>query len=1061
MPKRDTLNSAAAQAIDSPQNFSELFDLQVRRSAKNVALRFDGNSLTYEELARRIDAVSTRLASAGVGRGSRVAISLDRGFEYVVTMLAVLRAGGVFLPVDPSYPQERREFMLGDADPLIVITSARLAGALNYDREYFIIDEDSDAQETSGRRAGEFTPSGLDPAYVIYTSGSTGRPKGAVNTHQGLLNLAIEQIAAFSVLPSSRVLQFASSSFDASVSEVVMALGAGATLVLAAKEDVVPGPALVKILLDEKVTHVTLPPSVLAVLPEKAFPDLKAIVVAGEACPVELARKWSTSVRFFNAYGVSEAAVCSSIREFDPALSSLPIGKAMGGVDLAVLDDRGAPVQIGEVGELFIGGVGVSLGYLNRPELNVEKFVNLGNAKGGVERFYRSGDRVRLLLDGSLEYVGRQDNQVKIRGFRVELDEVALTIEQFEDVVQAVAIVTADAKSPGQLAGYLKLQPSLGLLVTREEDRVKIQKCVKELREFLSAKLPAHMVPSHLVVIDEFPLAPTGKVDLAKLRVRPIDRLHSNSGGRQPETKTEKKLAVLVCDVLGLDELPMEGSFLDMGGDSLQAAQLTWKIVEAFSVRISEADILEAPNFAEIAQRIDKQARKPLPKLVPIVRGELLAATPAQEIFGLLETLNVDTSALNCCAAFEVTGTLNKDHLSHAYRELFARHEGLRLKFPMVGEKLKITSYDRVDTEIEYLDFSDSATQADKLREFFWKAERICFSIQKDILVKCYLIDMGKGRSIFSLISHHAMFDAWSLHVFMQDLLALTAELDTGKSRLQPLRIQFLDYVAWLHKTLELEDIEAKNAYLGKVFERPLNFFDLRNPLPRPVKKTGVGNNTFLTIDRTNVARISAFCDDRQLTPFMVCTTLLKAALYLNSGIPDITVGGPVSIRYHRELENQIGLYGSAYIIRTHFSDREPIEELLQRSKENLLESYRSQVHSISGVLAQFEFELDLSRTAPYDISIASHMFDLPLVDPAVAKDLGITIKPYRYPLTTSFFDFEFTFHLFDGEIELETRYDAAIYTQQHIDSLTRDFERLLLTVLDNPDITLGKFKAM
>lgn len=1058
-------HGSSASSLDVPQqgsSFVEMFEVKATEFARSVALRHNAVTMNYLELQKRTNRFARYLGTRGVAPGDVVAISLNRGIDLVVAMLGTLKAGAIFVPVDPHYPDDRKHFMLVDAAPKLVVVGslAQLDSTLHsasftllpLDTEYAKID--ATPSRALGRNA---RPRPGDPAYIIYTSGSTGRPKGAINTHQGLLNLAVQQISVFGVQPTSRVLQFASFSFDASVSEIVMALGAGATLILADSGDIVPGPSLVKLLQEYEVTHVTFPPSVLAVVPDVSFPALEVIIVAGEACPIELARRWAPRCRFFNAYGVSEAAVCAAMREFDPALGSLPIGSAMGGVELHVLDEELSAVRVGEVGELYIGGVGVGLGYLNRPDLTREKFLDLNIGAQGPARFYKTGDRVRLLLDKSLEYVGRTDNQVKVRGFRVELDEIAYALEDCELVIQAAVVLRTDEHGHKKLVAFIKPSRNEEVPTVTSAQRVMIG----QIRSFLMSRLPAHMIPSNIIALQTFPLSPNGKIDLAELRSRVLDSSPQFcEGNRSPETETELILARLCADLLGTDQIPFDSSFLDLGGDSLQAAQLVWRIQEEFSIQISQADIIDSKDLFDLAQRVEATSRRTLPVLEALDRSAPVDPAPAQEIFGLLETLGIDTSPLNCCASYEIAGDIDIELLDLAHRDLFARHEGLRLTFPMNGDGFKLSAFEHVDPSLEIVDLRSTPNQAQKLSEFFAIAERIRFDLRKDLLVRSFFVRLESRRAILITIAHHAIFDAWSLLVFLQDLFALVAERKTGKKILEPLRIQYLDYVVYLRKTLALRDFRREEAYLSQVFKRPLHHFDLKSAKPRPPRKTLQGGNRFDLLSRDETTQLRVFCESRKLTPFMVCTALLKAALYLNSHQNDITVGGPVSIRYHRELERQIGLYGAAYILRTIFHEKEPVSRLLERVSRNLLEAYRCQVHSITEVLQKYELEADLSRTAPYDISIASHMFDIPLSRPGIDEVLGIRLSPYRYPLTTGFFDFEFTFHLFDGEIDLETRFDAALYEENDVAAVTSDFRKLLVGTIKSPNSNLGEIVA-
>ncbi|MDZ8051396.1 MAG: amino acid adenylation domain-containing protein [Aulosira sp. ZfuCHP01] len=462
----------------------QLFEVQVEQSPDSIAVVFEGieshlqvshsaNSfLTYKELNVRANQLAHYLKTLGVGPEVLVGICVERSLEMIVGVLAILKAGGAYLPLDSNYPKERLAFMLEDSQISVLITQQRFLESLPSNTAQIIcLDTDwtGIAEHSQQNLICEVTSNNL--AYVIYTSGSTGKPKGVLVPHAGVGNLAREQIRIFDVQPDSRVLQFASFSFDASVSEIFMALLAGATLVLATRDSLMPGTGLLKLLREQRITTVTLPPSALAVLPIQELPDLRSLIVAGEACPPELINRWAPGRRFFNAYGPTEATVCTTIAECTPSVKKPSIGYPIANKQVYLLDEQLEPVPVGVVGELYIGGLGLAKGYLNRPELTAEKFILKkaggwgAEEQGGrgaeepVTRLYKTGDLARYLPDGSLEFLGRIDEQVKVRGYRIELGEIEAVIGRHPGVQQAVAIAREDVPGQNRLIAYVVQNP--------------------------------------------------------------------------------------------------------------------------------------------------------------------------------------------------------------------------------------------------------------------------------------------------------------------------------------------------------------------------------------------------------------------------------------------------------------------------------------------------------------------------------------------------------------------------------------------------------------------------
>ncbi len=480
-----------------------LFEAQASRDPEAVALAFEAREVRYGELDRRANQLAHRLGKLGVAPDALVGISMERSPELVVAILGVLKAGAAWVPLDPGYPRERLAWMIEDSGIGVLLTQASVAPRLPAHGASVLCLEASlaaIASESETRPAVEVT--GESAAYVIYTSGSTGRPKGVVVEHRGLGNVAAVQRRELGVGPGSRVLQLSSTSFDASVWETVMALLNGATLVLAPSEALVPGPALAGTLSRHGVTVLTVPPSLLALVPHGAPADLPAlatVVVAGEACPEELVSRWAPGRRFWNAYGPTETTICATMGECFAGGGKPSIGRPIANVQVYVLDGHRQPTPIGVAGELCVGGVGLARGYLGQPELTAERFVASPFEPGS--KVYRTGDLARWRADGTLEYLGRIDQQVKLRGFRIELGEIESVLGQHPGVSGAVVVLREDAAGDRRLVAYV----------------VPASVAVGELRGFLEARLPGHLVPSRFVGLDALPLTPNGKIDRSAL----------------------------------------------------------------------------------------------------------------------------------------------------------------------------------------------------------------------------------------------------------------------------------------------------------------------------------------------------------------------------------------------------------------------------------------------------------------------------------------------------------------------------------------------------------------
>ncbi|MBU6535549.1 amino acid adenylation domain-containing protein, partial [Streptomyces mayonensis] len=577
--------SGADRADLPPVTLPDLFRAAAERSPDAVAMisgraETSYSELSYAQLDRRSNRVAHHLLGLGVGPGQRVALRMRRGPELVATILGVVKTGAAYVPVDPDYPAERIAYMLADAEPAVVLDDAWTAG----------VDEEALPDSDPGVPVHP-----AHTAYVIYTSGSTGRPKGVEVTHAGFANLARAQLDAFALAPDSRVLQFASPSFDVSVWELVMAFASGAALV-AASADALSGDALAETLSGRRVTHVTLPPSVLATLdargPGVPFPDLAVLLVAGEACSPDLTERWAPGRRMINAYGPTESTVGAAMSTPLTGRESgvVPMGRPLFGLSGYVLDGGLHPVPQGVVGELYVAGAGLARGYLGRPALTAERFV--ANPLGGPgERMYRTGDVVRWNADGQLEYLGRADDQVKIRGFRVEPGEIQAELLRLPGLVQAFVAVHRHGGTDPRLVAY----------VVPEDPGAFSAAAV---REALRERLPGYMVPSAVTALSELPLSPNGKVDRKALPAPD----YGGRGGRPPRTPQEEVLCTLYAEVLGLPGVSVDDGFFDLGGHSLLATGLISRIQAVLGVELPLRVLFEAPTVAELARRLDEDA---------------------------------------------------------------------------------------------------------------------------------------------------------------------------------------------------------------------------------------------------------------------------------------------------------------------------------------------------------------------------------------------------------------------------------------------------------------------
>ncbi|HEY0552674.1 MAG TPA: amino acid adenylation domain-containing protein, partial [Thermoanaerobaculia bacterium] len=642
-----------------------------------VALVFEDQHLSYAELNRRANQLAHYLRRLGVAPEVVVGLCVERSVEMIVGLLAIIKAGGAYLPLDPQYPRRRLTYMLDDAGVELVVTTAALAAdGLFLDRQVIRLDRDWPAisQQDEQNPLAESAAENL--AYVIYTSGSSGEPKGVMVEQRGVCNMAEAQMQSLAVSRRSCGLQFASLSFDASIFEIMLMQRAGGKLCLGAAASLLPGGGLEELLKREAVTHVTLPPTALAQIRAGGMAEVEGLIVAGEACRAELVSGWGKGRKFYNAYGPTEASVWASVKECgagrgegegDPS-----IGSPIGNVQMYILDEAREVVPAGSRGELYIGGGGLARGYRGRAALTAERFMPNGYSAGGGERLYRSGDVGRYGSNGEIEYLGRGDEQVKLRGYRIEMGEIEAGMREHEGVSECVVMVREEAEGEKRLVAYV---------VSKQAGELNIS----QLREHLKQRLPAYMVPSAYVMLPALPLTANGKLDRGALPAAEPSQREEGESVAGPRNAVEEIVSGIWSQVLRAEQVGIEDNFFDLGGHSLLATQVISRIRQAFQVEVALRTMFERPTVGGLAEVIEQARargeRQAEVRIEAVGREQRLRLSNAQERLWFLDELRPGSSAYNISTAIQLSGRLEVAGLEQSLTEIMRRHEVLRTHF--------------------------------------------------------------------------------------------------------------------------------------------------------------------------------------------------------------------------------------------------------------------------------------------------------------------------------------------------------------------------------------------
>ncbi|MBW4678524.1 MAG: amino acid adenylation domain-containing protein [Microcoleus vaginatus WJT46-NPBG5] len=1047
--ERQQLQSWNENEADYPNEtcIHHLFENQVQQTPDAVALVFEGKQLTYQELNAKANQLAHYLRSLGVGAEVLVGICVERSLEMVIGLLGILKAGGAYVPLDPAYPSERLAFMLEDSGVSVLLTQSHLVQSLpKHQADVVCLDT---GWEVLAQGCQENPVSGVTAenlAYVIYTSGSTGKPKGVLLEHRGLCNLATAQQKLFDVRSDSRVLQFASFSFDASVSEIFMTLLAGATLVLGTRDSLLPGPALIELCKNQAITTVTLPPSVLAVLPVEEFATLQTIIVAGEASSADLAARWIPGRQFFNAYGPTETTVCATVAECFDSEKKPPIGRPIANTQVYLLDAQMQPIPIGVPGELHIGGAGLSRGYLNRPELTAEKFIANPFSQDSNSRLYKTGDLARYLPDGTIEYLGRIDNQVKIRGFRIELGEIEADLSQHPDVEEAVVIAREDEPGEQRLVAYLVGNEALK---------------ASELRSVLKEKLPEYMVPAAFVFLPSIPLTSNGKVDRRALPVPDSSRRELTSTFISPRNPIEEVISGIWAEVLHVDRVGIHDNFFELGGHSLLATQVISRLREALQIELPLRYLFESPTVAGLSERINagnlSETGIQAPPLLPISRTKEVPLSFAQQRLWFLDQLDPGTPAYNISAAVHLKGELNVPALEKSFHEIINRHEVLRTSFATAnGQPVQII-HPNFDFTLSILDLTERQNSTSKLQNFILEEAQQPFDLTRLPLLRVKLLKLETKEWVVVLTMHHIVSDGWSMGVFVQELATLYKVFCAGNPSPVPvLPIQYADYALWQRQWLQGDVLEAKLSYWKQQLGTSLPVLKFPTVQTQTEVSTFRGASYSFQLSANLSKEIHQVSRLENVTLFMTLLAAFQTFLYRYTNQDDLVVGTDLANRTQVETESLIGFFVNLLVLRTDLSGNPTFRELLKRVREITLKAYAHQDLPFEKLVEALRPERSSSHTPLFQVLFVLQNTPVPALE---LPDL--TLTPLEIDSGTAKFDLALFMAETKSGIVGTFKYNAALFDEATIAKISERFVTLLNSIVAQTDARLNSLEIL
>ncbi|QUS58939.1 non-ribosomal peptide synthetase [Pseudovibrio brasiliensis] len=1054
-----SLSNVVSIRTTEHENIVTRIEQVARIQANKTALVGQAAALSYGDMVSSANRLAGLLQSKGIGPEVAVGVRIPRGPDAIIAFLAILKAGGVYVPLDSKLPHKRLEFMVQDSEAAVLLCTD--------ETEAFVKDLAATISHSpkivNYSRADHSTPAPFEDqvirpdqlAYIIYTSGSTGQPKGVMVEHRGLHNLAEEQARFFELHENARVLQFASLGFDASISEILVTLCSGAELHFAPNDTLLAGDALREIVRERAISHLTLPPSLVSRMNPTDYPSLETLVVAGEAMPWAIVERWSDHVNLINAYGPTENTVCASLHRCSikaTSSSTVPIGNPIANVDAYVLDADLKQVRDGDDGALWLGGLALARGYKNRPDLTNEMFRSVPGI--AAERLYNTGDRVRRLADGSLEFLGRLDAQVKVRGHRIELQEIEKNLSALEGVEHAHVVVSSSRPKDHEIIAYFTVGTG------------KTNPGIQQLKTKLRAFLPDYMMPNAFVRLNEFPLTVNGKVD-SKALPAPDRSARGGSSQELPRTNTEQSLAGFWKEVLGVNPVFCDDTLQTLGGSSLDAVQFLTRCREEYGNILSLKDVFTGKTLCELAEII--QAREGLEKPEKTLNAysfesDTFPVSHQQNGVCLLEKLTPDSLAYNAQCLIRIEGDIDVSALQSALDLIVQRHEIFRSTF---HEDATGKAYQRVHgpvpARLDQVEL-DAPMDSPDLWQAVDDEVSKSFDTSQLPLARWVLFKLNDETSALLHIEHHLVHDGWSANIFLSEFLEAYGAFAHGEQViLPPVPAQYRHYVGWQQSTDAERTYEKQLAYWKEQLSEASFTLALPTDAPRPETMSFKGKQSRLELKGTLLQKLNEFCDKSGHTDYTVLLGVFHLLLSRYTGQKDLLTGSAVANRKTSASEHMLGMFVNSVAIRSDLSKNPIFTEYLEHLRSTLSNAYENEEVPFERVVRELQPERDLSRNPIFQVGFSYHNSKIPKLS---RDDLSLSLYE-AYSNNSAKFDIEVVI-LPRSSTEKDTpaltllwNYATDLFQLETIERIQANFFALLENCLSEPECSVEDFSSV
>ena len=1022
---------------DENKTIAQLFEEQAKKTPGNIALVFGEKHLTYNELNEKANSLALYLREKKqIHRNDLVGIEVNRSLEMIIAILAVLKAGGAYIPIDPSYPENRINYMLSSSNSKLLLTKNDLEKNIKF-KNKLCIDLENEEIYSLNKNNLENINKPEDLSYVIYTSGSTGIPKGVQLTHKALTNLTNYCNKYIEYLKTNKyrtVVSITTISFDIFIFESLISLQKGLKLVIANENQQTSLVALNNLIEKENVEIIQSTPSRMKIFVENlelipSLKKLKYITLAGEQLPLDLVKKLHNiaDCEIYNGYGPSETTVFSTLTKMDDEY--ITIGKPLDNTKIYILDDNLNPVPFGVAGQIYIAGDGVSKGYLGNKELTLKSFITNPFVPNTI--MYKTGDLGKYKKTGEIICLGRMDNQIKIRGQRIELEEIETKISQIPEVKDAIVVKNVDQNMHETLCAYYT--------ANTEVEQSKI-------RAYIEKFLPKYMVPQYYVKIDNFKYTPNGKVDRKNL-----PEIHINKNKKNiilPRNETDSHLLNIYKKIFNIDNISITDSFFELGGDSLIAIKLEIEIKSTLDVDIYVKDILENPILQDLSDFIAKKVNTKIVRSISRTeKADYYPVSFSQKRIYLTSKITRSKPTLyNIPGVIVFEGNINKEKLESSINELIKRHEALRTYFEMIDENVIQKISENVKFKLEVLENIEFENLDELFKDFVRE-----FDLSKPPLFRAKFIKFSNNKSCLFIDMHHIISDGKSINILANEL----CKIYDGET-LQELTITYKDYATYENKKVESGNLDEALAFWKEKFKGEIPVLNLPTNFARPAVQSYNGKKIYSEIDENLTKQIQKLSKNMEITPFMFLISCYYILLSKYTNQDEFVVGIPISGRIYKETNDLIGMFVNTLPLKSHVDSNLQFKEFALKIKENILDAYKYQEYPFDELVSKLNIKRDTSRNVLFDTMFTYQNEGFKNINLKKIKT-----NYYMPDTNTSKFDLSLEAVPEENKIKLSFEYATSLFEEEFILELSNHYLNIIKAVLENNEIKISEIDML